>query len=107
MLGGEEAKRTFRSPSSTGYPELKEYARANIYPDCRGDGALYLATRMCRTLRLKPRELVLDLLRQRRGIVEHWQELEGAHAPYLNLVLYQHEHNLDAFHVESSLRQIE
>jgi len=39
--------------------------------------------------------------------VEHWQELEDAQALYQDLVLYQHEHNLDAFDVEISLRQIE
>ncbi len=61
MLTIEEAQRTFQGPNRADYPELKDYAREDIYRDCCGGGALYLAVRMCRTLRLKPGEVVLDL----------------------------------------------
>jgi len=61
MLTIEEAKRTFRGPNQADYPELKDCAREDIYRDCYRGGALYLAVRMSRTLRLKPGEIVLDL----------------------------------------------
>jgi len=57
----EEAKATFRSPDRAGYPELQGYTRDDIYRDCCGGGALYLAARMVRTMALKPGDVVLDL----------------------------------------------
>jgi cyclopropane fatty-acyl-phospholipid synthase-like methyltransferase len=57
----EEAKTRFRSPDRTDYPELQGYTRDEIYKDCFGGGALYLAAWMVRTMRLKPGDVVLDL----------------------------------------------
>jgi SAM-dependent methyltransferase len=51
----------FQAPDRARYPELAEYTRDEIYSDFFGGGGLYLATRMTRTLRLKPGDIVLDL----------------------------------------------
>ncbi len=51
----------YRSPDRADYPELDGYTRDEIYEDCMGGGALYLAARMARTMRLNPGDLVLDL----------------------------------------------
>ena len=56
-----EAIATFRSPDRAAYPELAEYTRDEIYQDCIGGGALYLAARMVRTMSLKPGDIVMDL----------------------------------------------
>ena len=50
-----------RAPDCARYPELNGYTRHELYEDCSGGGGLYLATRMARTLRLKPGDIVLDL----------------------------------------------
>ena len=57
----EQAKACFRSPDRADYPELQGYTRDEIYKDCFGGGALYLAARMVRTMRLKSGDVVLDL----------------------------------------------
>jgi len=57
----EEAQATFRSPNRADYPELAGYTGDDIYRDCFGPGALHLAARMVRTMRLTPGDLVLDL----------------------------------------------
>jgi SAM-dependent methyltransferase len=57
----EEARLTFRSPDRDQYPELAGYTRDEIYEDCMGGGALYLAARMARTMDLKEGDIVLDL----------------------------------------------
>lgn len=51
----------YGSPNRADYPELRGYTRDEIYEDCMGGGALYLAARMARTMRLKPGGIVLDL----------------------------------------------
>lgn len=51
----------YRSPDRAGYPELRGYTRDEIYDGCMGGGALYLAARMARTIRLDPGATVLDL----------------------------------------------
>ncbi len=51
----------FHAPDRSQYPELQGYSRDEMYKDFFGGGGLYLATRMARTLRLKPGDLVLDL----------------------------------------------
>jgi hypothetical protein len=38
----------YRSPDRADYPELQGYTRDEIYEDCIGGGALYLAARMAR-----------------------------------------------------------
>ena len=60
-LNIQEAQSTFRSPSLADYPELAGYTREQIYDETIGGGALYLAARMVRTLRLSQGDLVLDL----------------------------------------------
>src|SRR5512137_2407652 len=50
-----------RSPDAAAYPELAGYSREEIYRDCFGGGALYLAARMVRTMTLRPGDIVLDL----------------------------------------------
>jgi len=57
----EQARARFRSPDRADYPELQGYTRDETYRDCFGGGALYLAARMVRTMRLKPGDVVLDL----------------------------------------------
>jgi cyclopropane fatty-acyl-phospholipid synthase-like methyltransferase len=57
----EHAIAGYRAPNPADYPELKGYTRDDIYRDCFGGGALYLAARMLRTLRLRPGDIVLDL----------------------------------------------
>jgi SAM-dependent methyltransferase len=57
----EQAQATFRSPNRANYPELEGYTRDEIYRDCFGGGALYLAARMVRTMALQPGDIVLDL----------------------------------------------
>jgi cyclopropane fatty-acyl-phospholipid synthase-like methyltransferase len=57
----EKAKATFRAPNRADYPELRDYTRDEIYQDCCGGGALYLAARMVRTMSLKPGDIVLVL----------------------------------------------
>jgi SAM-dependent methyltransferase len=57
----ETAQASFRSPNRADYPELQGYTRDEIYKDCCGGGALYLAARMVRTMSLKPDDIVLDL----------------------------------------------
>jgi SAM-dependent methyltransferase len=52
---------TFRVPDRSQYPELDGYTRDELYQDCSGGGGLYLATRMVRTMRLRPGDIVLDL----------------------------------------------
>jgi len=51
----------YRSPDRADYPELDGYTRDEIYEDCMGGGALYLAARMARIMRLNPGDFVLDL----------------------------------------------
>jgi hypothetical protein len=51
----------YRSPDRAGYPELDGYTRDEIHEGCLGGGALYLAARMARALRLTPGDFVLDL----------------------------------------------
>jgi SAM-dependent methyltransferase len=51
----------YRSPNRAVYPELHGYTRDEIYEDCMGGGALYLAARMARSMRLSPGAIVLDL----------------------------------------------
>jgi cyclopropane fatty-acyl-phospholipid synthase-like methyltransferase len=50
-----------RSPDPAAYPELEGYSREEIYRDCSGGGALYLAARMVRTMTLRRGGVVLDL----------------------------------------------
>ena len=57
----QEAQATFRSPNLADYPELAGYSREQIYDETIGGGALYLAARMVRTLRLNRSDVVLDL----------------------------------------------
>ena len=57
----QQARATFRSPNPADYPELAGYTREQIYDETIGGGALYLAARMVRTLRLKRGDVVLDL----------------------------------------------
>lgn len=52
---------TFQAPNRSRYPELDGYTRDELYEDCSGGGGLYLATRMVRTMRLQPGDVVLDL----------------------------------------------
>lgn len=52
---------TFHAPDRSQYPELDGYTRDELYEDCSGGGGLYLATRMVRTMRLRDRDIVLDL----------------------------------------------
>jgi cyclopropane fatty-acyl-phospholipid synthase-like methyltransferase len=52
---------TFQAPDRSRYPELDGYTRDELYEDCSGGGGLYLATRMVRTMRLQPGDVVLDL----------------------------------------------
>ena len=56
-----DAVAKFRIPDRSRYPELDGYPRDEMYEDCSGGGGLYLATRMVRTMRLKPGDIVLDL----------------------------------------------
>ncbi len=51
----------YRSPNPSDYPELAGYTREEIYDQTIGGGALYLAARMVRTMRLQPGDIVLDL----------------------------------------------
>jgi SAM-dependent methyltransferase len=57
----ERVKTAYRSPKPNDYPELAGYTPDEIYEDCMGGGALYLAVQMVRTMDLKPGEIVLDL----------------------------------------------
>jgi SAM-dependent methyltransferase len=52
---------TFRAPDRDQYPELQGYSRDECYQDFFGGGGLYLAVRMLRTMRLQPKNNVLDL----------------------------------------------
>lgn len=52
---------TFRAPDRDQYPELLGYSRDECYQDFFGGGGLYLAARMFRTMRLQPKNIVLDL----------------------------------------------
>ncbi len=52
---------TFRAPDRDQYPELQAYSRDECYQDFFGGGGLYLAVRMLRTMRLQPKNNVLDL----------------------------------------------
>jgi cyclopropane fatty-acyl-phospholipid synthase-like methyltransferase len=52
---------SLRSPDPAAYPELEGYSREEIYRDCLGGGALYLAARMVRTMTLRRGDIVLDL----------------------------------------------
>ncbi len=61
MTDWRELATNYRSPDRADYPELHGYTRDEIYEDCMGGGALYLAARMARTMRLNPGDLVLDL----------------------------------------------
>lgn len=61
MTDWRELATNYRSPDRAAYPELVEYTRDEIYEDCMGGGALYLAARMARMMRLRPGDLVLDL----------------------------------------------
>ena len=60
-MNSQKAKATFRSPDLADYPELAGYTREEIYDQTIGGGALYLAARMVRTMRLNKGDLVLDL----------------------------------------------
>ncbi len=61
MVDLREVAGTYRSPNRADYPELEGYTRDEIYEDSLGGGALYLAARMVRTMRLAPGAIVLDL----------------------------------------------
>jgi SAM-dependent methyltransferase/8-oxo-dGTP pyrophosphatase MutT (NUDIX family) len=61
LKGIDAAIAGYRAPNRADYPELAGYSRDEIYRDCSGGGALYLAARMARTLRLRPADVVLDL----------------------------------------------
>src|SRR5512139_1125174 len=61
MADWRELTTDYRSPNRADYPELQGYTRDEIYEDCLGGGALYLAARMVRTMRLSPGAIVLDL----------------------------------------------
>jgi SAM-dependent methyltransferase len=52
---------TYRLPNPEDYPELAGYTRDEIYEDCMGGGALYLAAQMVRTMDMRPGDIVLDL----------------------------------------------
>lgn len=52
---------TFRAPDQSQYPELLGYSRDECYQDFFGGGGLYLALHMLRTMRLQPKNIVLDL----------------------------------------------
>jgi cyclopropane fatty-acyl-phospholipid synthase-like methyltransferase len=52
---------SLRSPDRAAYPELASYSFEEIYHDCFGGGALYLAARMVRAMTLRPGDIVLDL----------------------------------------------
>lgn len=57
----ERARATYRGPNRDDYPELAGYTRDEIYEDCMGGGALYLAAKMARTMDLREGNVVLDL----------------------------------------------
>lgn len=57
----QSAIANYRSPNRADYPELAGYAREEIYDQTIGGGALYLAAKMARTMRLHPGDIVLDL----------------------------------------------
>jgi SAM-dependent methyltransferase len=57
----DQVKKTFRSPKRDDYPELASYSREEIYDETIGGGALYLAVRMTRMMKLQPGDIVLDL----------------------------------------------
>jgi len=57
----EAVTKDLRSPDPAAYPELAGYSREQLYHDCCGGGALYLAARMVRTMTLRPSDIVLDL----------------------------------------------
>jgi cyclopropane fatty-acyl-phospholipid synthase-like methyltransferase len=57
----QEAMAQYRSPDPADYPELAGYTRDEIYFDSFGGGAMYLAARMVRTMRLRQGDIVLDL----------------------------------------------
>jgi SAM-dependent methyltransferase len=57
----KEVTATYRSPNPDDYPELAGYTRDEIYEDCMGGGALYLAAQMVRTMDMQPGDIVLDL----------------------------------------------
>jgi len=61
MEGWKQVATDYRSPNRADYPELLGYTRDEIYEDCLGGGALYLAARMARTMRASPGDVVLDL----------------------------------------------
>ena len=61
MTDWRELAANYRSPDRADYSELDGYTRDEIYEDCMGGGALYLAARMARTMHLNPGGLVLDL----------------------------------------------
>ena len=52
---------SFPLPDPDRYPELTGYKRDEIYRGCMGGGALHLAARMLRTMRLSEGDIVLDL----------------------------------------------
>ncbi|HSJ55173.1 MAG TPA: methyltransferase domain-containing protein [Anaerolineae bacterium] len=61
MTDWRELATNYRSPDRAEYPELDGYTRDEIYEDSLGGGALYLAARMARTMRVSPGDIVLDL----------------------------------------------
>jgi SAM-dependent methyltransferase len=61
MVDRDRITREYRSPNRDSYPELGGYTREEIYEECIGGGALYLAARMARTMHLNPGDIVLDL----------------------------------------------
>jgi len=61
MVEPHRVPTSYRSPIRADYPELREYTRDEIYEDCLGGGALFLAARMARTMRVNPGDIVLDL----------------------------------------------
>ena len=50
-----------RSADRSRYPELHGYSRDEIFGDAMGGGALFLAARMARIMKLQPGDIVLDL----------------------------------------------
>ena len=60
-MNAHEVQERYRSPNRAEYSELAAYTREEIYKDCMGGGALYLAAKMDRTIQLEEGDTVLDL----------------------------------------------
>ena len=60
-MNAKEVQERYRFPDRAKYPELAGYTREEIYEDCMGGGALYLAAKMARTMQIEEGDIVLDL----------------------------------------------